>query len=177
MRARVPVRPLPKPDRHAATLGAELAVLCGIGGKLMENNCYHLTRLRLQDDFGTVDLSVSARRIGRQLLSDKLCHRDALPSPGTQQLVCPCHRLNAAFERRREIGHRAARIQRVRNYSADGCERIFDAMVEFGVQRALMLFCTFAFSHVDVDASHSLRASIFTIRNRTASLDPSDLSG
>jgi len=43
----------------------------------------------------------------------------------------PRRRLNTAIERRREVGHRAARLQRVRNYSADGCEQILDAMVEF----------------------------------------------
>ena len=45
--------------------------------------------------------------------------------------------------------------------------------VELGVQRALMLLCSFAPCDVDVDAHYPLRTPIFTLRNSSASLDPS----
>ena len=45
--------------------------------------------------------------------------------------------------------------------------------VELGVQRALMLLCSFALCDVDVDAYYPLRTPIFTLRNSAASLDPS----
>src|SRR5262249_41239389 len=48
---------------------------------------------------------------------------------------------------------------------------------ELGVALGQSEFCPLALGDVDVDAYHPLGAPIFTVRNRTASLDPSDLAG
>src|SRR5262249_52865505 len=45
-------------------------------------------------------------------------------------------------------------------------------MVEFGVQRALALFRSFALCDVDVDAHHALRVTITIVRDEAARLDP-----
>src|SRR5215471_9730169 len=50
-------------------------------------------------------------------------------------------------------------------------------MVELGIQDLSGLFCSLALCDVDVDTYHPLGTPIFTVRNRTASLDPSDLAG
>src|SRR5215472_10628061 len=67
-------------------------------------------------------------------------------------------------------------LPRLSDNSANRREHVLNTVVEFGIQRALMLLCAFALCDVNVDAYHSLRTPIFTVRNRTASLDPSDLT-
>src|SRR5262249_44689448 len=50
-------------------------------------------------------------------------------------------------------------------------------MVQFGMQCALLLLSSLATGNVDVNAQCPLRTPIRAVRNRTTSLDPSDLSG
>ena len=60
--------------------------------------------------------------------------------------------------------------------SADRGKPILYAVFELGVQGALVLLRSLAAGDIDVDGYHPLRMPIFTLRNRTASLDPSNLA-
>src|SRR5262245_51777767 len=164
------------PDRNVALLGRERAVLCGVGGELMEHYCHCLTGFRAQYDLGATDSGIVVCGIGCKLVLNKLCQRYPLPATGAQKLLCCCHRANASVKRRYEIGHRSTTNRRLGNDGADGREGVLDAMVELRNQHALAFFSTFAFRYVDVDTNHALRTPVFIIRNRTASLDPSNLA-
>src|SRR5215831_65402 len=67
MRPRMPVHVPVPPDRHATILSRESAVLCCVGGELMEYHGHRLTRLGLQQDAGSVELGIVAGRIWCEL--------------------------------------------------------------------------------------------------------------
>src|SRR5262245_35131454 len=90
--------------------------------------------------------------------------------------MCCCHRANASVECSYEIGHRSILDCSLGNNGADGGAGILDTMVELSSQYAVSLLCALALSHVDVDAYRSM-STVFIVRNRTASLDPTDLTG
>src|SRR6185295_11296097 len=104
MRPRAPVQLLVPTDRHATILRRERAVLCSVGGELMEYRGHGLTRLGLQQDVRAADLGVVAGGIWFELAPNEFCQRHPLPPTGAQQFMCRCHRANASIERRYEIG-------------------------------------------------------------------------
>ena len=95
---------------------------------------------------------------------------------GAQQLMCCCHRANASLKCRSEFSDRSVPLPGVGDDSSDGRQRVFDAVVEFGIQEFAGLFGAFTLGDVDIDAHHPFRTPIFTVRDSTASLDPSDLA-
>ena len=58
---------------------------------------------------------------------------------------------------------RAASFLRLGDNSADRCKHVLNTVVEFGIQRALVLLRAFALCDVDVDAYHPVRTPIFTV--------------
>jgi hypothetical protein len=60
--------------------------------------------------------------------------------------------------------------------SSDGCERIFDAVVEFGIQDFAGLFGPLSLGDIDADPDHPLRARITIVRNETTPFGPTDLT-
>src|SRR5215475_11863289 len=83
-----------------------------------------------------------------------------------------CHRANASIERRYEISDRSAPLPGVRDDSGDGCERVFDTVVEFGIQDLTGLFGSLALGDVDVYADQALCVAGLVILYKTARLDP-----
>src|SRR5262245_17760479 len=164
IRTRASVQPPMPPDRHVALLGRERAVLCGVGGELMEHYCHCLTGFRAQYDLGAADSGIVVCGIGCKLVPNKLCQRYPLPATGAQKLLCCCHRANASVKRRYEIGHRSTTNCRLGDDGADGREGVLHAMLELRNQHALAFFSTFAFRYVDVDTNHALRTPVFIIR-------------
>src|SRR5262245_14419779 len=163
-------------DRHAPLVGRERAILCGVGGELMQHHGHRLTCLRLQNDFGAANLSVVAGGVRCKLAANEFCKRYPIPPAGAQQLVCCCHRANASIERRYEIGDRSAALPGVGNNSADGRERVLDAMVELGQQSALLFLHPLALGDVNADADDSVWVASAAKGKETARLDPSQLA-
>src|SRR5262245_55719412 len=87
-----------------------------------------------------------------------------------------CHRANAPLKCRSEISDRSAPLPTVRDDSGDSCERVFDAMVEFGIQNFAGLFGALALADVDVHADHASCVAGLIILYGTARLDPADRS-
>src|SRR6185295_11316664 len=130
----VPVQSASPTDRHAALFGRQRAVLCRVGGELMKHHCHRLTRLRLQYDFGAVDLGIVAGGVRCEFAANELRQQNSLPPTGAQQLVRGCHRANAPLEGYYKIGYRPTPLAGVGNDSFDGRERVLDAMVKLGDQ-------------------------------------------
>src|SRR5262245_60378519 len=124
------IRRLSPPDRHAPILSGERAVLSGMCGNRMTDQCHILARLGPQYAIRGVDLSVPVLDVWCQLALNYLRDRNPPPPTRTQQFVCPSHRLNAPVECGGEIRHSAAPIQRLRHNSADRGQHILDAMVK-----------------------------------------------
>src|SRR5689334_11693896 len=94
----------------------------------------------------------------------------------TQQFVCRCHRANTSVERHCEIGDRSVPLPGVGNDSSDGRERIFDAMIEFGIQDFAGLFGLLALGDVDVHADQASCVAGLIILDEATRLDPADRS-
>src|SRR5215475_9753814 len=90
--------------------------------------------------------------------------------------MCCCHRANASLECRSEISDRSAPLPTVRDDSGDSCERVFDAVVEFGIQNFAGLFGSLALADVDVHANQTFCVTGLIILYETARLDPADRS-
>src|SRR5262245_10986384 len=157
-------RPTPV-DRHAPVAIRERAVLCSIGGELMEHHCQRLAGFCAKHDFGSTNIGVAGCGIWHELAPNELYQCYPPPAGGTQQLVCCCHRANASVEGGYEIGHRSTLNRCLGNNGADGREGVLDTMVEFGGKYSLAFFRALAFSHIDADTDHSLRARIIVVRN------------
>ena len=83
-----------------------------------------------------------------------------------------------------EVHGRTTSFVRLADNSADRCKHVLNTVVEFGIQRALVLLCSFALCDVDVvhtELKHLLRQrQAFTVRNRTVSslsIGPRRLTG
>src|SRR5215467_1702321 len=87
-----------------------------------------------------------------------------------------CHRANASLKCHREISNRSAPLPGLGNDSGDGCKRIFDAVVELGIQDFAGLFRSFALGDVDVHADHASCVASLVILDEAARLDPADRS-
>src|SRR5215831_10144316 len=55
-------------------------------------------------------------------------------------------------------------------------QHILDAVVELGMQCALVVLCSSSVSDIDVDAHYPLWAPVAAVRDETARLDPSNLA-
>src|SRR5690349_21388905 len=86
------------------------------------------------------------------------------------------HRANAPLKCRSEISDRSAPLPGVGDDGSDGCERIFNAVVQFGIQYFAALLGSLALGDVDVHADQALRVSGLVILYEAARLDPADRS-
>src|SRR6516164_10807760 len=68
------------------------------------------------------------------------------------------------------------RFLRLSDDSAHRGKHVLNTVVEFSVQRMLVMLCTFALCDINVDAYHPLRTTIFSEGNSTASLNPSNFA-
>src|SRR5262249_34879446 len=87
-----------------------------------------------------------------------------------------CHRANASLKCRSEICDRSGPLPGMGDDGSDGCERIFDAVVEFGIQDFAGLLGSPALGDVDVHADYSLGAPLAIVQGEAARLDPSHLA-
>src|SRR5262245_6262495 len=94
----------------------------------------------------------------------------------TQQFVCRCHRANTSVERYCEIGDRSVPSSGLGDDSSDGRERIFDAMIEFGIQNFAGLFGSLALGDVDVHADQASCVTGLIVLDEATRLDPADRS-
>src|SRR5215831_7065197 len=150
-------------DGYLPCAGRECAVLCGVGGQLMEDHCHCSAGFRAQDNLGAADLGIVGCGIRCQLVPNELCQRYSLPRTGAQQLLCCCHRANASVECRYEIGNRFTPNRSLGNDGADSREGVLDTVVELRNQDTLALLCSLALGDIDVNANHSLCAPIAII--------------
>src|SRR5215475_6563089 len=86
------------------------------------------------------------------------------------------HGANASFKCRSKISDRSAPLLGVGDHRSDGRERVFDAVVKFGIQDFTSLFGSLALGYVDVHADQALSVAGLVIRYETARLDPADRS-
>src|SRR5262245_32195462 len=84
-----------------------------------------------------------------------------------------CHRANASLKCCSEISDRSA-LSTLRDDSGDGCERVFDAVVEFGIQDFAGLLGSLALADVDVHAYQTLCLTGLIILYETARFDPAN---
>jgi hypothetical protein len=87
-----------------------------------------------------------------------------------------CHRANASLKCRSEISDRSSPLLSVGDDSSDGCERVFDAVVEFGIQDFAGLFSSLALGDVDIYADQTPCMAGLIIFYETARLDPAHRS-
>src|SRR5262249_14426814 len=59
---------------------------------------------------------------------------------------------------------------------ADSRKYILDAMIELGIQYALLFLCTLARSGINVDAYCAPGVAVAVVRNENARLDPANLA-
>src|SRR5215831_13387185 len=88
-----------------------------------------------------------------------------------------CHRANASLKSRSKISDRSAPLPGVGDDSSDGRERVFDAMIEFGIQDFAGLFGSLALGDVDVHADQASCVAGLIIVDEATRLDPADRSG
>src|SRR5262249_25413374 len=105
---------------------------------------------------------------------DELDERELLPVTGAQQLMGCRHRANASLKRRSEISDRSAPLLGVGDDSSDGCERVLDTVVEFGIQDFAGLLGSLALGDIDAYPAQALSQAGLVILYKTARLDPPD---
>src|SRR5262245_9592296 len=165
----------PPSDRHSTDPVGECTILCGVGGQFVKNSCDRLCSLRFHGHAWTFGLGISPC-VGLQFPSNDFSQRGAAPVILAQQLMCTRQRLDATIQSSHEIRLRTAGFLRLSDNSADRGKHVLYAMVEFGVERALMLLCAFALRDIDADAHDSLGLAITAVGNSTAPLNPSYLA-
>src|SRR5262245_53431046 len=95
---------------------------------------------------------------------------------GAQQLMGCCHRANASLKCRSEINDRSAPLPGVRDHGSDGRERVFDAMIEFGIQDFVGFFGSLALGDVDIHTNQASCAADLIILDEATRFDPADRS-
>ena len=136
-------------------------MLCGIGRQLVKDRCHCLSGFWFQCYARTTD--VIGLVVGREFPLNDFRQRYAMPVTPAQQFMRRRQRLYAAAYPSHEVIWRTTSFLRLADNSADRCKHIFNTVVEFGIQCALMFLSSFAFCDVDVDADHPLRLPVVLV--------------
>src|SRR6185436_2588112 len=168
-------RPVPS-DRHAAISGRERTVIRGIDGELMEHHGHRRSRFRAQNYIRAIDLEIAGCCIRCKLAPDELRQGYPVPPTSAQEFVRRRHRTKASFERCYEIGDRSAPLAGMGDDGADRGECVFDTVVEFGQQSALLVLRLLALGYVNADSDDSVWVAFTAKGNETARLYPTQLA-